>query len=210
MNIIMKKLLEKYLFPKYDCVNSKIRIGGQHLILVLFNMLILIPLLSFGGENYSIDSYSILLDQNEHINNFIGAYRFFGALVYRGVMLFGHNPILNATPDTIIFIVTASIMTSMMVLTVIQKSGTNSLLSLGMLDIAVMVSILNVWFCDLLSFPECIILTAVGIALCFGAVIVYVRSETYRSCIISGILLICATAVYQQFISMYAIFYRKC
>ena len=65
------------------------------LIVFLINILALSPLIIFSHIHYSIDTYGILLNgYTEHMNAFIGSYRYFGAFVYWIISIMGHNPII--------------------------------------------------------------------------------------------------------------------
>lgn len=176
-------------------------------ILLICNVGVLLPLLIFMGENYSIDSYGIVNSGPfGHMIAFIGSYRFFGAFVYWLYTLSGHNPIICADIDIVLFVIITSLSISFLSYFIISKIKTNSKMIVCVIDIAVLISIVNVWFCDILSFPECIFITAVGIWTCFAAIMVYIKSQKLVSCIITGILLVLATAVYQQFIIVFAIY----
>lgn len=183
------------------------KINKNHLILFLINVLAFFPLLVFNGENFSIDSYGILLNGAEfHIETFISSYRFFGAFLYKILSLFGHNPIIECTIDLFIYIVLAAVSTTAMTHEFVRQLGTKSVLSWFIIDISVSISVCNVWFCDILSFPECVFLTGMGLFLCFFAVIIFVRGKNISSFVVSSILLICSTAVYQQFIAMFTVY----
>ncbi len=172
----------------------------------ILNVLAISSLLVFGGQNYSIDSYSVLLDSNVHINNFISAYRYFGALLYKGILALGHNPIVNSTIDIIFFVLVVPIFITLLVKVMSNNLKKEDSLSLFIIDLSIIVSIVNVWFCDILSFPECVTITGVGVSLCLLAVCVIDKSQSFVHCLISCVLLICSTAVYQQFISVYVVF----
>ncbi len=167
----------------------------------------MLPCLVFGGSNFSIDSYGILLGgADAHISAFIGSFRYFGAFIYKILSIFNHNPIINSTLDIIFYIVLVPVIISLVVIEFNKHLESNDIISLVAINISVLISVYNVWFCDILSFPECIVITAVGITFCFTSLIILIRSKKIWHCFLSAILLVLATAVYQQFISVFAIF----
>ncbi len=172
----------------------------------VLNVLTLSPLLVFGGSNYSIDSYSILLDCNVHLNNFISGYRYFGAFLYKIIMGLGHNPIVDSTVDSVFFIFIASIAVALLTQSFYNNLKEKDILSLLIVDFSVVVSVANVWLCDILSFPECVTITGLGLFFCLLAVCVIDKKQSVLRCVISILLLICSTAIYQQFISMFTVF----
>ena len=175
-------------------------------ILFFLNVVAFLPLIVFGGQNFSVDSYKIFfVGPDVHVNSFIGSYRYFGALVYKVITLFSHNPIENSTVDAIVFVVLVSILVTILTNEVVKLIGKEDLLNYSIVNISIYLCVTNIWFCDILSFPECIIICAVGFCLCFGAIVIYIRNQSVCGCVISGVLLICATAVYQQFIAVYTI-----
>lgn len=176
-------------------------------LLYLCNIILMLPCLVFGGSNFSIDSYGILVGGADvHISAFIGSFRYFGAFIYRILSLFNHNPILNSTLDIVFYVILVPAIISLVVIEFSRRLESNDVISLIAINIAVLISVYNVWFCDILSFPECIVITAVGITLCFSSLIILIRSKRIWHCLLSATLLVFATAVYQQFISVFAIF----
>ena len=69
-----------------------------------------------------------------------------------------------------------------------------------------MLCVTNVWFCNILAFPECVFITAVGVCFCVASIIVFLSGDRIKNYIISGLLLVCATGVYQQFLCIFTVF----
>lgn len=173
----------------------------------LLNILLFMPLLVYGGQNFSIDSYGVALDQSRHIFAFIGSYRWFGAVAYKAFnALTGHNPVLCSTVDIVVFIILVAIFISLLTNCIVELIGKKDRLLYIIVDLGVLVSVANVWFCNILSFPECVFITAIGVCLCFGAVVAYITLKGWRRYLVSGLLAIFSTGVYQQFISVFAIY----
>ena len=185
-------------------INKK---NNTYILLYLCNLLLISPCLIFGGSNFTNDSYIILNDgANVHISSSIGNFRYFGAFIYKILSLLNHNPILNSTLDIIFYVILVPAILSL-VLTEFKKClETDDIISLAAIDVCVLLSIYNIWFCNILSFPECIVITAIGITLCFSSLIILIHSKNILYYIFSAILLVLSTAVYQQFISVFAIF----
>ena len=75
-----------------------------------------------------------------------------------------------------------------------------------LLECSALITVVNVWFTDLLTFPECIALTAVGLLCCFAGIVVLSESDRIWKYIIASILFIFAAATYQQFIAIFLIY----
>lgn len=175
--------------------------------LYLINILLISFLLVFGGQNYSVDSYSILVDGYvANIELCLSNYRFFGGLLYGLLSLLGHNPILNCTLDICFFIPTVSAALTALALKFYGVYEKKSLLSLAITDISLLISICNVWFCNILSFPECIFIAAIAIILTCCAVILLINSQKLLNCIFASVCMILATGIFQQFIILFTIY----
>ena len=179
---------------------------NHNIFIFVFNVLALSPLLIFGGSNYSIDSCSILLDYNVHLNNFISGYRYFGAFLYKIIVALGYNPVVDSTADSVFYIIVAALAVTLLAKAFYNNLKDKDILSLFVVDLAVIVSVANVWLCDILSFPECVTITGVGLFLCVAAVCVIDKKQSLLRCLISVVLLVLSTAIYQQFISMFTVF----
>ena len=180
------------------------RIG---IVLFLFNLLALSPLIVFSYIHFSVDTYGILLaGASAHLYAFLGSLRFFGALIYYFVDLTGHNPMANPIIDIVFYIIIVSFIITWFVLYVYRLFSKKSLSLLCLIDFSVLISITNVWFTNILTFPECIILTAVGVALCFTSIIAFSESKKWYNYILSGLLFVCAAGVYQQFVSLFFVY----
>ena len=177
------------------------------ILLYIINVLCLSPIMIYGGQNFSVDSYGIALDYKEHIEAFIGSYRWFGAFVYEiYYKIFNHNPITDSTIDCIVFIVLVAAIVSLLSYTLYKLLGKKSILSYILINISVLISVLNVWYCDVLSFPECVFITAIGTVLCFSALIVFIKIPNIKGYILSALLIILSTGIYQQFLFVFTIY----
>ena len=157
--------------------------------------------------HYSIDTYAIQFTEGaEHINNFLGSYRYFGAFIYWLISLIGHNPILNPLPDTLFFIFVVAFADTVLSLSIYRILNKKSICSLIIIELSVLITSTNVWFTDMLTFPECISLTAVGLLCCFLGIVFLSVSNKLWMWLIASILFIFAAATYQQFISIFFIY----
>ena len=120
--------------------------------------------------------------------------------------IFNHNPITDSTIDCIVFIFLVAAIVSFFSYTLYKLLNKKSILSHILINLSVLISVLNVWYCDILSFPECVFITAIGTVLCFSAVIVFAKNQTVGGYILSSVLIILATGVYQQFLFVFTIF----
>ena len=188
-------------------MNTKNKNLIKGFLLYILNMICLSPVIIYGGQNFSIDSYGIALDYNGHLNAFIGSYRWFGAWVYKLYYnIFKHNPISDSTIDCVVYIVFVAAIVLCLSYTIYSLINNKSALTYVVINLSVLVSVLNVWYCDILSFPECVFITAIGVVLCFAALIVFIKMPNIKGYILSAILIILSTGVYQQFLFVFTIY----
>ena len=176
--------------------------------LYLINVLALMPLLCFAFQHFSVDTY-LLASENGidvHINAFIGSFRYVGALIHKVWNLLGQAPISNPLLDIAIFVLVVALVTTKLSNFIYIQLKQKSTLSYIIVNLSVLVSVTNVWFVNILTFPECIFATAIGVLLCFFAIIVYFSKQNIPGKIISALLLICSTAIYQQFLVVFIIY----
>lgn len=189
---------------------KKIEDKKKLFFLYLFNLIALFPLIVFYHPHYSVDTYGIQYYGEEiHLDAFIGSFRYFGALLYKIFSLFGHNPIINPLPDIIFYIFTASIIVTALTITLYKHLELNSNIKYLIINFCVLITVVNVWFCNILTFPECIALTSFGLAFCFIAIILFIKhtsSNNLLHIILSSICLILSMAVYQQYVTVFAIY----
>ena len=86
----------------------------------------------------------------------------------------GHNPVLCSTVDIVVFIILVAVFISLLTNCIVELIGKKDRFVYIIVDLGVLVSVANVWFCNILSFPECVFITAIGVCLCFGAVVAYI------------------------------------
>lgn len=179
----------------------------KDIMLVLFNIMMLMPAIIYGGQNFSIDSYGIMLDKQTHISAFIGSLRWFGAFVYDVYyFLFRHNPIINSTIDCIIFVLLVAVSIFFLTKKLCKLLRENGILSTLIIDVSVVVSVINVWFLDILSFPECVFISSIGFILCFSAIYVFMIAKSLWQYILVSVLLVLSTGIYQQYICIFTIY----
>ena len=156
----------------------------EDILLLLFNFLALSPFICFSFQHFSIDSYGSMN------------------------ILLGDNPVINPVLDAFVFIVLAAISASILSRFILKKLGTNSILSGFIVNLSVLISITNIWFTNILTFPECVFATAIGVLLCFLSLTVYFGNKFKKPIrlLLSGILLVCSTAVFQQFLVVFIIY----
>ena len=141
-----------------------------------------------------------------HINSFLGSLRYFGAFIYYIIDLLGHNAILNPFVDIIFFISIVTIVVSVFSIYIYKCINSKNILCFLAVDFSVLITVMNVWFTNILTFPECISLTAIGLCLCLVSLMLYFESKKFYHYIISFIMLVSAIAVYQQFVSVFIIY----
>ena len=177
-------------------------------IAILFpcSLIALAPLICYAQTHFAVDSYGLAYHYDVHSASFLGAYRYVGALLIRLWTLF-FDPIRNPTADVIVFLVVAALSVAALSATIIKILELKSFLGYIVAVASVLISVINVWAVNILTFPECIVLYAFGIMFCFFAVICYFYEKIGKWRFpLSGLLLICSIAIYQQFVSIFMIY----
>ena len=177
------------------------------LLQTLFNAAALLPLLCYGLKHYMSDSYLVAYHYDWHLSAFVGACRYFGALLIR-VWTALFDPVKSPLMDAVIFILFSAAAVTLLSRLLFRKLGLRGGVYLAAADLAALVSVANVFLCNVLCFPECIFPLSVAVLFCFCAVYVYF-CETLSPWVrlpVSGALLICCTAVYQQFLTIFAVY----
>ncbi len=181
---------------------------NEHKIKLLFlNILALFPLICFILPHYSVVSYGIERDYIKHIDDFLGSMRYFGALIIKlWTSLF--DPITDPRIDIIVYIVLTALITTAFSIFLLRKLEAEDKWSLTIINTSVILSVANVWINDILTFPECIFLLSIGNILCFSSIMVYYEKKIKAAVRYpaAGLLLICATAVYQQYLVVFIIY----
>lgn len=178
----------------------------HNIILYLINIAALLPLLCFVFQHFSIDTYGLLNNLDDHCLVWIGSFRYFGSAVCKIWFALGNNPMVNPALDTLFYIFTVALAVVILSKYIYGFFKNKSLLSYMIINLSVLVSVVNIWFTNILTFPECIFVTSVGVLFCFAAIISFSSKTTTIGGIISSVLLICSTAVYQQFLIIFIIY----
>ena len=173
----------------------------------VLNALALLPLLCFGFPHFTADSYLVAADYAIHENAFLGAFRYFGALLIR-LRTALSDPVRAPLPDALFFVLLTALSVTALTLTVCAAGRLRGTLCFAVVDLSVLIAAANFFLIDVLCFPEDIFLTACGIFLCFSALIVFFREKgsAWIRYPIAGLLLVAATAVYQQFLTVFLVF----
>lgn len=199
--------------------NRDFKINQTVLSIFCINLILFSSLAIFAFPHFSIDSYCIYeKGYDAHCLTFVSSFRYIGALLDKIWFSLGGDPLTSPLIDTVIFIVITSISTTMLAvfLTHLPKKHEKlSVLSinredsdrirLAIIDCGVVLSLYNPWFINILTFPECILVSAFGNLLCFGAVIVYYSNHRIGQ-IIAAVLLICSIGIFQQFFVLFVIY----
>lgn len=177
------------------------------LIFFLFNTLALLPLICFSFQHFSIDSYGIVGNYDSHCLWWIGCFRYFGALISKIWFMFGNDPIVNPFFDIFCYITIVGISATHLSFFIYKKLKYNSITNLLIINTSVLITLTNPWFSDMLTFPECIFATTIGVLLCNLSLIIfnYTKNKVTKY-LISGIMLICSTAILQQFFVVFIIY----
>lgn len=178
----------------------------RNILLYLINVVALLPLFCFAFDHFSVDSYTFIKDLDMHCLWWIGCFRYFGSAVCKLWFLLGNNPAVNPALDTlffILFVALATVFLSKYIYGFIKKK---SLLSYMIINLSVLITVANVWFINILTYPECIFATSVGVLLCFAAIVFYSSKPSIIGGVVASVFLICSTAVFQQFLIVFTIY----
>lgn len=115
---------------------------------------------------------------------------------------------MNPTLDIVIFLVIASFVITLL-LTLIEsifEESANKYLYFCIFEFSLLVTVVNVWYSDILTFSECICFDAIGLLFCFLSVYIFARKNSLVNYIVSSVLFVGAAACFQQFISVFSIY----
>lgn len=177
------------------------------LFIFMFNFLALLPLICFSHIHYSIDSYGII-DNWANAKWYVGCFRYFGAAITSAVSLLGHNPIIDPTLDIIFFIIVSSVSVTLVTYYFLKllRPIDNNIILACIVEFSLLITVVNVWYSNILTFSECILFNAIGLSFCFLSVYIYSSKQGIIGSLIAAVLFICSAACFQQFISIFTIY----
>ena len=76
----------------------------------------------------------------------------------------------------------------------------------AIVEFSLLITIVNVWYSNILTFAECIAFDAIGLLFCFLSIYIYSSRNSLISRVVASVLFICSAACFQQFISIFAIY----
>lgn len=171
------------------------------------NLLALFPLICFILPHYAYSSYGIVGNYQQHIVDFLGSMRYFGAFIIK-VWTSLFDSLTDPRIDILVYIVLTALIAAVFSIFLLNKMENKDNWNLLIINTSVILSVSNVWINDILTFSECIFLLSIGNVLCFLSIIVFFEKKinVFFRCVLSGALLICATAVYQQYLVVFIIY----
>ena len=136
-----------------------------------------------------------------------GSFRYFGALVTSLISLTGHNPIVNPSLDIVFYIIISAFVITLLSIYIFKLlKHTNKLFLFVLIEFALLITVTNVWYSNILTFAECIAFDAIGLLFCFLSIYIYSSRNSLISRITASVLFICSAACFQQFIPVFAIY----
>ena len=181
----------------------------KHIIIVfLINLLALSPLIIFSHVHISEDAYVYQMNNDWAVAEwYVGSFRYFGALVTSLISLTGHNPIVNPSLDIVIYIIISAFVITLLAVYIFKLlKRTNELFLFVIIEFAILITVTNVWYSNILTYAECIAFDAIGLLFCFLSIYIYSIRASLISRIIASVLFICSAACFQQFISVFSIY----
>lgn len=176
------------------------------LIVFLINLLALSPLIIFSHIHYSIDTYG-LIENWANAEWYISSFRYFGALVTSLISLTGHNPIINPSLDIVFYIIISAFLIALLSIYIFKLlKSINKMFLFAIVEFSLLITIVNVWYSNILTFAECIAFDAIGLLFCFLSIYIYSSRNSLISRVVASVLFICSAACFQQFISIFAIY----
>lgn len=192
---------------KTKWLNNNCGFSKKAINLFLFDLIALFPLICFILPHYAYSSYGIVGNYQQHIFDFLGSMRYFGALIIRLWTSF-FDPLIDPRIDIIVYIVLNALIIAVFSIFLLNKMENKDKWNLLIINTSVILSVSNIWINDILTFPECIFLLSIGNVLCFLSIILFFEKKikVVIRYIVSGALLVCATAVYQQYLVIFIIY----
>lgn len=195
--------------PRFERIKESFKNDGPRSAVyqTLINIAALLPLVCYGFRHYTADSYLVAFHYEWHWSAFIGSFRYFGALLIRLWTLF-FDPVAGPLPDIAVFIILSAVGVTLLSHLLYKRAGLKGRLLFFMTDLAVLISIANVFLGNVLQFPECIFPLAVGVFLCLSGVCVYFARglSPWIRFPAAGLMFICSAAVYQQLLTVFTVY----
>ena len=181
------------------------RLTGCFCVVLVNLLLCLINFYYFWGSHFSVDSYGVYL-RGFSYRSYWSGYRYVGAMILKLLAYLGRNPILDDTPEIIIYCVAAAMLTARFAALITKKLSKEDFLTYLTINFAVLLTVMNVITGNQMSFPECVTINTVGLMCCFGAVFVLYAKRSVFRCVIASVLLIMAIATFQFYLALFAVY----
>ena len=141
----------------------------RFLIVFIINLLALSPLIIFSHVHISEDAYVYQMNNDwAAVEWYICSFRYFGAVITSIISLTGHNPIENPTLDIVFFIIISSFIATLLALYLFKLlKCKNKLFVIAIVEFSLLITIVNVWYSNILTYAECIAFDAVGLLFLF-------------------------------------------
>ena len=181
------------------------RVTGWFWAFLVNLLLCLVNFYYFWGSHFSVDSYGVYL-RGFSYRSYWSGYRYVGAMILKLLAYLGRNPILDDTPEIIIYCVVASFLTARFAALIAKKLAKYNFLTYFTINLAVLLTVMNVITGNQMSFPECVTINTVGLMCCFGAVFMLHAKRSIFRCVLASVLLIMAIATFQFYLALFAVY----
>ena len=151
----------------------------------------------FCGTRFSVDSYGAWMKGGYLFESMVANYRFTGAAIVRVLAAAGRNPVMNDTPEILLWCAAASLVSTALARTVCETAGISGRCEKACISLAVTTVFLNVVMGSQMSFPECVTVNTAGLLLCFLAIRTAYRGRDILHALLSGVFLALAAGTFQ-------------
>ena len=164
----------------------------------------------FCGTRFSVDSYGAWMKGGYLSESMAANYRFAGAAIVRFLAAAGRNPVMNDTPEILLWCAAASLVSTALVRMVCEMAGTSGRCEKACISLAVTITFLNVVMGSQMSFPECVTVNTAGLLLCFLAIRTACRGRNVLHALLSGVFLVLAAGTFQFYAEIWLLFVLVC
>ncbi len=182
-----------------------IKLKKETQIIFLINLFIItITYGMFIKDHFSVDSYNLIYDTTA--KHFLISGRIYTYILTLLFYKFNINLTLNQSVFSVILIFCISISTTVLLKIIIRYINKINIKKLIMIDMAILISFINVFFLEWFLYPESTFFFGIGLVLAITAIYIVINSRNFLHIMLSFILLMISMGIYQANLSIFIIY----
>ena len=154
----------------------------------------------FCGTRFSVDSYGAWMKGGYLFESMAANYRFTGAAIVRILAAAGRNPVMNDTPEILLWCAAASLVSTALARMICETAGISGRCEKACVSLAVTITFLNVVMGSQMA----------GLLLCFLAIRTACRGRNVLHALLTGVFLVPAAGTFQFYAEIWLLFVLVC